>query len=58
MERSISAGHHMALLSFERRRKDFGGADAELELGGPRAGHSRERAVHLAAALAWSSGGS
>ena len=29
----------MAPFSFECRQKGIGGADAELELGGPRAGH-------------------
>ncbi|MBD3871817.1 MAG: hypothetical protein IFK91_02690 [Acidobacteria bacterium] len=33
----------MAPNSIERRRKVVGGVDAELELGGPRAGHHGEK---------------
>ena len=47
MERSISAGHHMASFSFERRRKVVDGEDAELELGGPRVGRPRMGGAEL-----------
>jgi hypothetical protein len=37
---------HMAPCSFEGCRKGVGVVDAELELGGPRAGHPRGAADH------------
>jgi hypothetical protein len=37
----------MAPFSFERRRRVVDGADAELELGGPRAGLPGERDAEL-----------